>query len=132
MPLTLSGKKIIYGSNKMFHEFLSIHMSCMNYQFISSIIQFNSVAQLCPTRSNPVDCSMPGFPVHYQILQAAQTQVHRVGDAIHPSHPLSSPSPASVFPSIRASSNESVFHTRCQFFTSYLLLRYLIVFIYFF
>ena len=85
--------KLIYGSNKIYHEFLSVHMSCINYQFISPILQFNSVAQLCPTLCNPVDCSIPGFPVHYQLPEAAQTQVHRVSDAIQPSHPLSSPSP---------------------------------------
>ena len=40
-----------------------------------------------------MDCSTPGFPVHHQLLEPAQTHVHRVGDAIQPSHPLSSPSP---------------------------------------
>jgi len=44
--------------------------------------------------SNPMDCSIPGFPVHHQVLDLAQTHVHRVGGAIQPSHPLSSPSPA--------------------------------------
>ena len=59
-----------------------------------SSIQFSSVSQLCPTLCNPMDCSMPGFPVHLQFLELTQTHVHRVGDAIQPSHPLSSPSPA--------------------------------------
>ena len=63
-----------------------------------------------------MDCSMPGNPVHYQLLELAQTHVHYVGDAIHPiqpSHPLSSPSPASVFPSIsRVFSNKSVLRIR--------------------
>ena len=54
--------------------------------------QFSSV-QLCPTIFDPMDCSMPGFSVHHQLLELAQTHVHRVGDAIQPSHPLSSPSP---------------------------------------
>ena len=54
---------------------------------------FCSVAQLCPTLCDPMDCSMPGFPVHHQIPEPTQTHVHRVGDAIQPSHPLSSPSP---------------------------------------
>ena len=54
-------------------------------------------------------CSTPGFPVHHQLPELARTHVHRVGDAIQPSHPLSSPSlPPSVFPSIRVFSNESV------------------------
>ena len=56
----------------------------------------SSVIQSCPTLCDPMDCSMPGFPVHHQLPKLAQTQVHRVGDAIQPSHPLSSPSlPAS-------------------------------------
>ena len=59
------------------------------------------------------ECSMPGFPVQHQLLELAQTHVHQVGDAIHLSHPLSSPSPpASIFPSIRVFSNESVLHIR--------------------
>ena len=48
-----------------------------------------SVTQSC----DPMDCSTPGFPVHHQLPELAQTHVHRVGDAIQPSHPLSSPSP---------------------------------------
>ena len=56
-------------------------------------VRFSLVAQLCPTLFDPMDCSMPGFPVHYQLLEPTQTHVHCVGDAIQPSHPLSSPSP---------------------------------------
>ena len=51
--------------------------------------QFSSVAQLCLTLCDPMNCSMPGFPVHHQLPEIAQTHVHRVGDAIQPSHPLS-------------------------------------------
>ena len=70
---------------------------------------FSSVSQSCPTLCNPMDCSTPGLPVHLQLLELAQTHVHQAGDAIQPSHPLSSPSPpASIFPSIRVFSNESV------------------------
>ena len=69
----------------------------------------SSVAQWCPTLCNPIDCSTPGFPVHHQLPELAQTHVHGVGDAIQPSHPLLSPSPpAFIFPSIRIFSNESV------------------------
>ena len=50
--------------------------------------QFSSVTQSCPTFCNPMDCSMPGFPVHHQLLELAQTHVHRVSDAIQPSHPM--------------------------------------------
>ena len=52
-----------------------------------------SVPQSCPTLCASMDCSMPGFPVHHQLLELTQTHVHRVGDAIKTSHPLSSPSP---------------------------------------
>ena len=55
--------------------------------------QFSSVAQSCLTLCDPKDCNMPGFPVHHQLLELAQTHVHQVGDAIQPSHPLLTPSP---------------------------------------
>ena len=55
--------------------------------------QFSSVTQSCPTLWSPMDCSMPGFLVIYQLLELAQTHVHQVGDAIQSSHPLLSPSP---------------------------------------
>ena len=54
---------------------------------------------MCPTLSDPMDCSAPGFPVHHQLLELPQTHVHQVGDAIQPSHPLSSPSPPAPNPS---------------------------------
>ena len=56
-------------------------------------VQFSLVAQSRLTLSDPRDCSTPGLPVHHQLLEATQTRVHQVGDAIQPSHPLSSPSP---------------------------------------
>ena len=55
--------------------------------------QLSSVAQSCLTLCDPIDCSMPGFLVHHQLQELTQTHVHWVGDAIQPSHPLSSPSP---------------------------------------
>ena len=64
-----------------------------------SSVQFSSVAQSCPTLCNPMNCSMPGLPVHHQLPQFTQTHVHRVGDTIQPSHPLSSPSPPASNPS---------------------------------
>jgi len=57
------------------------------------IIQLSSVTQACLTLCDPMDCSMPGFPVHHQLLEPTQTHVHGVNDAIQTSHPLSSPSP---------------------------------------
>ena len=75
--------------------------------------QFSSFAQSSPTLCDSMDCNMPGFPVHYQHLKITQTHVHQVGDAIQPSHPLSSllllPS---ILPSIRVFSNKSVLHIR--------------------
>ena len=64
-----------------------------------SHIQFSSVTQLCPTLCDPMNRSMPGLPVHHQLPEFTQTHVHRVGDAIQPSHPLSSPSPPGPNPS---------------------------------
>ena len=58
-----------------------------------------------------MDCSTPGLPVHHQLPEFTQTHFHWGGDAIQPSHPLSSPSPL-VFPSIRVFSNESAIHIR--------------------
>ena len=55
--------------------------------------EFSSVTQFCLTLCNPMDRSTPGLPVHHQFLELAQTHVHWIGDAIQPSHPLSSPSP---------------------------------------
>ena len=68
-------------------------------------VQFSSVAQLCPTLCNPMNRSTPGLPVHHQLPEFTQTHVHRVSDAIQPSHPLSSPSPAP-----NPSQHQSLFH----------------------
>ena len=57
-------------------------------------VQFISVSQWCPTLCDPMNHSTPGLPVHHQLPEFTRTHVHRVSDAIQPSHPLSSPSPA--------------------------------------
>ena len=62
-------------------------------------VQFSSVAQLCLTLCDPMNRSTPGLPVHHQLLEFTQTHVHRVSDAIQPSHPLSSPFPPALNPS---------------------------------
>ena len=62
-------------------------------------LQFSSVAQSCPTLCNPMNRSTPGLPVHHQLPEFTQTHVHRVGDAIQPSQPLSSSSPPAPNPS---------------------------------
>ena len=71
-------------------------------------VQFSRVAQSCPTLCNPMNRSTPGLPVHHKLLEFTQTYIHRVSDAIQPSHPLCPllllpPIP----PSIRVFSNES-------------------------
>ena len=69
----------------------SLSLPCWSQKAPSS--QFSSVAQSCPTLCDPMNYSIPGFPVHHQLPELIQTHVHRVGDAIQPSHPLLSPSP---------------------------------------
>ena len=72
----------------------------------ASAARIQSVQSLsCPTLRDPMDCSTPDFPVPHQLPELAQTHVHRVGDAIHPSHPLSSPSP----PAFDLSHHQSLF-----------------------
>ena len=76
-------------------------------------VQFSSVNQSCPTLCDPMNCSTPGLPVHHHLLEFTQTYVHRVGDAIQPSHPLSSPFPPTpIPPSNRVFYNESTLHMR--------------------
>ena len=59
-------------------------------------VQFSSVAQLCLTLCDPMNCSMPGFPVHHQLPEIAQTHVHQINDVIQLSHPLLPPSPPAL------------------------------------
>ena len=86
---------------------MAVHMA-----YFSSV-QFSSVAQSCLTLCDPMNHSTPGLPVHHQLPEFTQTHVHRVSDAIQPSHPRSSPSPpAPIPPSIRVFSNESTLRMR--------------------
>ena len=72
---------------------------CISSVQFSHSVQFNSVAQSCPTLCDPMNRSTPGLPVHHQLPEFTQTHVHQVSDAIQPSHPLSSPSPPARNPS---------------------------------
>ena len=72
------------------------------WMYFSSVSSFT---QSCPTLCDLMDCSMPGFPVPHQLLELTQTHVHWVGDAIQPSHPLSSPSP----PAFNLSQHQGLF-----------------------
>ena len=103
LPLVLSGKPIkdayvcIYSIS---HE--TMLLVCL---YIFSSVQFSSFAQLCPILCDPMSHSVPSLPVHHQLLESTQTHVHRVGDAIQPSHPLSSPSP----PALNLSQHQGLF-----------------------
>ena len=68
-------------------------MWSISFRYWPFCYQFSSVAQSCLTLCDPMNCSTPGFSVHHQLLEFTQTHIHWVGDAIQPSHPLSSPSP---------------------------------------
>ena len=99
----------LLSKENLINKFLHSTRSC---HFIS-IQTFRSVAQPCPTLSDPMDCSTPGLPVYHQLPEFTQTHVRRVGDAIQPSHPLLSPSPPALNLSQHQSiSNESVLHIR--------------------
>ena len=71
---------------------------CVSFCCTAKVISypFSSVAQSCPTLCDPMDCNMPGLPIHHQLLEFTQTHVHRVGDDIQTSHPLLSPSPPAL------------------------------------
>ena len=85
----------------------------MRVFFNEYIFQFSSVAQSCPTLCDTLNCSTSGFPVHHQLPEFTQTHVHRVSDAIQPSHLLLSPSPPTpIPPSVRVFSNESTLRMR--------------------
>ena len=91
-----------------FHSHLLMLLSLALY-ILTWLFQFSSVSQSCLALCNPVDCSTPGLPVHHELLESTQTDVHWVGDAILPSHPLLSPLLLlpPIPPSIRVFSNES-------------------------
>ena len=85
---------------EIFRIFLGHSKFLMNiyYNYCIIVIMFSSVTQSCPTHCDPMNRSTPGLPVHHQLLEFTQTHVHRIGDAIQPSHPLSSPSPPAPNP----------------------------------
>ena len=79
-------------------------MDLLKIEFSS--VQFSSVAQSCPSLCDPMNFSMPGFPIHHQLLELTETHVHRVANAIQPSHSLSSPFP----PAFNLSQHQGLFH----------------------
>ena len=95
---------ILYKYLKSLHNFWNIRKTsyCIYWSIFTdscSIVQFSSVAQSCPTLWDPINQSMPYLPVHHQLPEFTQTHIHRVSDAIQPSHPQSSPSPPVPNPS---------------------------------
>ena len=93
--IALSSLYLLYPQPFTIYFYIYIQYLCIPYYVIYIYIyQFSSVTLWCPTLCNYMDCCMPGFPAHHQLLELAQTPVNWVGDAIQPSHPLSSPSPA--------------------------------------
>ena len=69
-------------------EIIKIGAEINGKEMKGTIISVSSAPQLCPTLCDPMNCSTPGLPVHHQLLEFTQTHVHRVGDAIQPSHPF--------------------------------------------
>ena len=88
-------KKVENGATGKWNCFLHLKAS----EMIVRSDQIRSVSQSCPTLCNPMNRSTPGLPVHHQLPEFTETHVHRVSDAIQPSHPLSSPSPLAPNPS---------------------------------
>ena len=133
-PSWLSGpwRSFLYSSSVYScHLFLISSALVRSLPFLSPLLcpslhemfpQFSSVAQSCPTLCDPMNCSTPGLLVHHQLPESTQTHVHRVGDAIQPSHPLSSPSPPAPNPSQHSSNFLEEIHS----------LFHSIVFLYFF
>ena len=91
----------LFGTLKLVHlvQLLSIQSRKNILFYIFTNIQLSSVSQSCLTLCDPMNWSTPGLPVHHQLPESTQTQIHWVGDAIQPSHPLSSTSPAAPNPS---------------------------------
>ena len=88
-PLSVVSFAIIYSHSDLF----TVFVVSFAVQKIFTLIQFSSVTHSCLTLCDPMDCNMPGFPIHHQLPGLTQTHVHWVSDAIQTSHPLSSPSP---------------------------------------
>ena len=92
---------VYFGENTKNHHFGKFQLYSTALLTIVTIlyIQFSSFAQSCPTLCDPMNRSTPGVPVYHQLPEFTQTHVHQIGDAIQPSHPLSSPSPPAPDPS---------------------------------
>ena len=100
-----------FGYSLLWSHYFSIVFSFFNGLSVffllicTSLCQFSSVAQSCPTLCDPMDCSTPGFHVHHQLPELAEIYVYWVGDAIQSAHPLPSPSP----PAFHLSQHQGLF-----------------------
>ena len=99
------GQQVYSSASYRKLSFSSLGLADIGCHFKKRIVHFSSVAQMCPTLCDPMNRSVPGLPVHHQLLEFTQTHVHRDGDAIQPSHPLSSPS----LPAHNPSQHQSLF-----------------------
>ena len=102
--LLLPFSSISEEESKVNHPF-HLSLDAISHLSFWTSVQFSSVAQSCPTLCDPMNHSTPGLPVHHQLPEFTQTHVHWVGDAIQPSHPLSSPSP----PALNLSQHQDLF-----------------------
>ena len=99
LKLTIQKTKIMASSPITSWEIEGETLETVSELDMEQSDQIRSVAQSCPTLCEPMNCSTPGLPVHHQLPEFTETHVHRVSDAIQPSHPLSSPSPPAPNPS---------------------------------
>ena len=102
-PYMTTGKTIALTRQTFVGKVMSLFLNMLSRLVITflprSSVQFNSVAQSCPTLCDPMNHSTPGLPVHHQLPEFTQTHVHPISDAIQPFHPPSSPSPPAPNPS---------------------------------
>ena len=102
--LSLNGLQLLSFA-VIFKEEMVCSLLCGRDKEGTSLLQFSSVTQSCPTLCDPTDCNTPRLPVHHQLPEFTQTRVHWVGDAIQPSYPLSSPGP----PALNLSQHQGLF-----------------------
>ena len=99
-PFRIQGRKCpLYDASNLYQSGHVINIKLRKPSTSVISVQFSSVAQLCPPLCDPMNRSTPGLPVHHQHPEFTQTHIHRVSDAIQPSHPLLSPSPPAPNPS---------------------------------
>ena len=96
---------VVFPSRFFIGQWISLSLGCTSCEMGIIMSSVSSVAQSCPTLCDAMDYITPGFPVHHPLLELVQTHVHRVTDAIEPSHPLSSP-----FPALNLSQHQHLFH----------------------